>query len=35
VRSISEGRVELDLSADAVDGLDEHQPAPPPEQARP
>ncbi|HEU6445230.1 MAG TPA: PRC-barrel domain-containing protein [Gaiellaceae bacterium] len=35
VRSITEGRVELDLPPDAIDLLEEHAPAPPPEEVRP
>ena len=35
VRLITEGEVHLDLPADAVDSLDEHEPAPAPEQVRP
>ena len=35
VRSITEGEVALDLPPDRVAGLDEHEPAPPPEQLRP
>ncbi len=34
VVTITEGRVELDLSADAVARLDEHDPTPPSEQFR-
>ena len=34
VRAITEGRVELDLSAEEVDALDEHDPQPPSEQFR-
>ena len=35
VATITEGRVQLDLSADAVDELDVHDPQPPSEQFRP
>jgi uncharacterized protein YrrD len=35
VASLTEGRVELDLSPEDVDGLDEHEPQPPSEQFRP
>jgi hypothetical protein len=35
VRVITEGRVELDLSSDAVDELEEHELQPPSEQFRP
>ena len=35
VRAINEGRVELDLSANDVEALDEHDPQPPSEQFRP
>jgi hypothetical protein len=34
VRAITEGRVELDLSADDVEALDEHDLQPPSEQFR-
>jgi uncharacterized protein YrrD len=34
VRAITEGRVELDLSADDVEALDEHELQPPSEQFR-
>jgi hypothetical protein len=34
VRAIIEGRVELDLSAEDVEALDEHDPQPPSEQFR-
>src|SRR5829696_8094039 len=34
VRAITEGRAELDLSADEVEALDEHDPQPPSEQFR-
>ena len=34
VASITEGRLELDLSSDAVDRLDDHDPQPPSEQFR-
>ena len=34
VRAITEGRVELDLSAEDAEGLDEHDPQPPSEQFR-
>lgn len=35
VREITEGCVELDLSTDAVDNLDDHEVQPPSEQFRP
>lgn len=35
VREITEGQVELDLSPDAVDHLDDHELQPPSEQFRP
>ena len=35
VRSITEGRIELDLPADQIDRLDEHEPVPAPEDLRP
>ena len=35
VRLITEGRIEVDVPADEIDHLDEHEPAPPPEQIRP
>ncbi|HEX2293456.1 MAG TPA: PRC-barrel domain-containing protein [Gaiellaceae bacterium] len=34
IRSITEGRIEVDLPPEAVDGLDDHAPAPPPEDLR-
>jgi hypothetical protein len=34
VRAITEGRVELDLPADDVEALDDHDPQPPSEQFR-
>ena len=34
VRLITEGRIELDVPADAVDRLDDHDPQPPSEQFR-
>jgi uncharacterized protein YrrD len=35
IRSITEGRIELDVPADEIDRLEAHQPAPAPEQVRP
>lgn len=35
IRSITEGRIELDVPPDAIDRLEEHEPAPPPEEVRP
>lgn len=35
VVEITEGRVDLDLPADTLETLDEHEPAPAPEQLRP
>jgi len=35
ISALSDGRVDLDLSADAVDALDEHEPVPPPEPLGP
>jgi uncharacterized protein YrrD len=34
IRSITEGRIELDLPADQVEHLDAHEPVPPPEDLR-
>ena len=31
IAGMSDGRVDLDLSTDAIDALDDHEPAPPPE----
>ncbi|HEX7254869.1 MAG TPA: PRC-barrel domain-containing protein [Gaiellaceae bacterium] len=35
IRLITEGEIELDVPAQAIDHLEEHEPAPPPEQVRP
>lgn len=35
ITTIAEERVDLDLPADAVEALDEHEPVPPPEQLGP
>ena len=35
VTEIVEGEIRLDIAADAVEGLDDHDPAPPSEQLRP
>ncbi|HEV2901815.1 MAG TPA: PRC-barrel domain-containing protein [Gaiellaceae bacterium] len=35
IRSISEERIDLDVSPDSIDDLDDHEPAPPPEELRP
>ena len=35
IRSITEGQIELDVSPDSVDDLEDHQPAPAPEELRP
>lgn len=35
VRAIYEGRIELDLTEDAIERLDDHDPQPPSEQFRP
>ena len=35
IPTITEGAVELDLSPDSIERLEDHEPAPPPEEVRP